>query len=64
MIDLGALSGQIHAEASAVSNTGVVIGKSNFYPVMWRYDVTNLNSTPAIHQLPIPSGSSAPRRPR
>jgi probable HAF family extracellular repeat protein len=62
MIDLGALSGQISAEASAVNNTGAVVGKSNFYPVMWRYNVTNLSSAPAIQQLPIPSGffSAAP----
>ena len=56
MIDLGTLSGQVVSEASAVNNTGLVVGKSNFYPVTWKYDVTNSSSTPAIQQLPIPSG--------
>jgi probable HAF family extracellular repeat protein len=56
MIDLGALSGQVVSEAIAVNNTGLVAGKSNFYPVTWKYDVTNSSSTPAIQQLPIPSG--------
>jgi probable HAF family extracellular repeat protein len=56
MIDLGALSGQVVSEASAVNNTGLVVGKSNYYPVTWKYDVANSSSTPAIQQLPIPSG--------
>jgi probable HAF family extracellular repeat protein len=56
MIDLGALSGQVVSEAGAVNNTGLVVGKSNFYPVTWKYDVANSSSTPAIQQLPIPSG--------
>jgi len=56
MIDLGALSGQVVAEAHAVSNSGVIAGKSNFYPVVWRYDPSNPSSTPVIQQLPIPSG--------
>ena len=56
MIDLGALSGQVVSEASAVNNTGLVVGKCNLYPVTWTYDVANSSSTPAIRQLPIPSG--------
>ena len=55
MIDLGALSGQVVSEARAVNNTGLIVGKSNFYPVTWKYEVANLNSTPSIQQLPIPS---------
>jgi probable HAF family extracellular repeat protein len=56
MIDLGALSGQVVSEAYAISNNGLIVGKSNFFPVTWTYDVTNSSSTPAIRQLPIPSG--------
>jgi probable HAF family extracellular repeat protein len=56
MIDLGALSGQVVSEAGAINNKGLVVGKSNFYPVIWKYDVANSSSTPAIQQLPIPSG--------
>ena len=56
MIDLGSLSGQSVSEASAVNNNGVIAGKANLYPVFWRYDVANSGSTPAIQQLPIPSG--------
>ena len=56
MTDLGALSGQVVSEASAVNNTGLVVGKCNLYPVTWTYDVANSSSTPAIRQLPIPSG--------
>ena len=63
MIDLGALSGQVVSEAYAVSNTGLIAGKSNFYPVIWEYDIANPNSTPTISQLPIPVGffSATPR---
>ncbi len=56
MIDLGALSGQVVSEANAISNTGFIAGKCNLYPVIWQYDIADPNSTPAIHQLPIPSG--------
>lgn len=56
MLDLGALSGQVVSEAYAINNSGLIVGKSNFYPVTWEYDVTNSSSTPAIQQLPIPSG--------
>lgn len=56
MIDLGALSGQVVSEAYAINNSGVIVGRSNFFPVSWRYDVTNSSSTPAIQQLPIPTG--------
>jgi len=56
MIGLGALSGQVVSEAYAISNTGYIAGKSNIYPVTWRYDTANPNSTPTISQLPIPSG--------
>jgi probable HAF family extracellular repeat protein len=56
MIDLGALSGQVVSEARAINNQGLIAGKSNLYPVIWKYDVTNSNSTPVIQQLAIPSG--------
>ena len=56
MIDLGALSGQAVSEAYAINNTGLIVGKSNFYPVTWQYDVADPDSTPTISQLPIPSG--------
>jgi len=56
MIDLGALSGQVVSEAKAINNSGLIAGKSNFYPVTWRYDVSNTSSVPAIQQLPIPAG--------
>ena len=56
MIDLGALSGQVVSEAYAVNNNGLIVGKSNLYPVTWKYDVANSSSTPVIQQLPIPSG--------
>ena len=38
MIDLGALSGQVVSQAAAINNSGLIAGKSNFYPVIWRYD--------------------------
>jgi probable HAF family extracellular repeat protein len=56
MIDLGALSGQVVSEAYAINNNGLIVGKSNLYPVTWKYDVANASSTPAIQQLPIPTG--------
>lgn len=56
MIDLGALSAQVVSEAYAINNTGLIAGKSNFYPVTWEYDIADPNSTPTITQLPIPSG--------
>src|SRR5580765_3951390 len=56
MIDLGALSGQVVSEASAVNNTGLVVRKCNNYTDTRRYDVANSSSTPVIQQLPIPSG--------
>jgi len=56
MIDLGALSGQVVSEAYAINNNGLIVGKSNLYPVTWKYDVANSSSTPLIQQLPIPSG--------
>jgi probable HAF family extracellular repeat protein len=56
MIDLGALSGQVVSEARAINNNGLIVGKSNFYPVTWRYEVANPSSTPSIRQLPIPTG--------
>jgi probable HAF family extracellular repeat protein len=56
MIDLGALSGQVVSEAYAINNNGLIVGKSNLYPVTWKYDVANASSTPAIQQLPIPIG--------
>jgi len=56
MVDLGSLSGQVVSAANAVNNTGLVVGKSNLYPVTWKYDIANSTSTPVIQQLPIPSG--------
>ena len=56
MIDLGGLSGQIVSEAYAINNNGLIAGKSNIYPVIWKYDIANPSSTPAIQQLPIPAG--------
>ena len=47
---------KLRTAAAAVNNKGVVVGKSNFYPVIWKYDVANASSTPAIQKLPIPSG--------
>jgi len=48
--------GQVVSEAYAVSNTGLIAGKSNIFPVIWQYDIANPNSTPKISQLPIPAG--------
>ena len=56
MIDLGALPGQVVSQAFAINNTGLVAGKSNYIPVVWRYDVSNATSTPVIQPLPIPAG--------
>jgi len=56
MIDLGVLNGQVVSEARAINNYGCIAGKSNLYPVIWKYDVANSNSTPVIQQLPIPPG--------
>jgi probable HAF family extracellular repeat protein len=56
MVDLGSLGGQVVAEAYAVNNSGLVVGKSGFIPVTWRYDVSNPTSTAVIQQLPIPAG--------
>ena len=56
MIDLGGLSGQVVSQAAAINNSGLIAGKSNFYPVIWRYDPSNPGSTPVIQQLPIPAG--------
>ena len=56
MTDLGALSGQVVSEASAINNTGLIAGKSNFFPVVWEYDIANPNDAPTIQQLPIPAG--------
>lgn len=56
MIDLGALSGQAVSEAKAINNNGLIVGKSNLYPVTWTYEVANPSSTPSIRQLPIPLG--------
>jgi hypothetical protein len=55
MIGLAALSGQVVSEAYAINNRGLIAGRSNLYPVIWRYDFSNPNSTPTISQLPIPS---------
>jgi len=59
MTDLGALSGQTASEAYAINNKGLIVGKSNFYPVTWEYAIANPTSPPTIRQLPIPSGFSS-----
>ena len=56
MSDLGALSGQVVSQASAINNTGLIAGKSNIFPVVWEYDIANPNDAPRIQQLPIPAG--------
>jgi probable HAF family extracellular repeat protein len=56
MTDLGALSGQVVSEARAINNTGLIAGKSNIFPVVWKYDVANPGRAPRIQQLPIPAG--------
>ncbi|MDP2625955.1 MAG: hypothetical protein Q8Q58_03490 [Candidatus Rokubacteria bacterium] len=58
IIDLGSLSGTTSegTSPSAANNKGLVVGKSNVYPVIWKYDVASSSSTPVIQQLPIPSG--------
>ena len=56
MTDLGALSGQVVSEARAINNTGLIAGKSNIFPVVWKYDIANPSHAPRIHQLPIPAG--------
>ena len=56
MTDLGALSGQVVSEASAINNTGLIAGKSNIFPVIWEYDIANPGRAPRIQQLPIPAG--------
>jgi len=56
MTDLGALSGQVVSEARAINNTGLIAGKSNIFPVVWKYDPANPGRSPKIQQLPIPAG--------
>jgi probable HAF family extracellular repeat protein len=56
MTDLGALSGQVASEARAINNTGLIAGKSNIFPVVWKYDPANPGRAPKIQQLPIPAG--------
>ena len=56
MTDLGALSGQVVSEARAINNTGLIAGKSNIFPVVWKYDPGNPGRAPRIQQLPIPAG--------
>ena len=56
MTDLGALSGQVVSEARAINNTGLIVGKSNIFPVVWEYDPANPGRVPSIQQLPIPAG--------
>jgi probable HAF family extracellular repeat protein len=56
LTDLGALSGQVVSQASAINNTGLIAGKSNVFPVVWEYDIANPNDAPRIQQLPIPAG--------
>src|SRR5262245_58500738 len=47
MTDLGV------GEAKAINNTGLITGKSNIFPVVWKYDATH---APEMQQLPIPAG--------
>jgi probable HAF family extracellular repeat protein len=54
MIDLGSLDGQGASEAKAINNTGLIVGKSNIDPVVWKYDIADENSTPTITPLPMP----------
>lgn len=58
MTNLAALSGTASegTSASAVNNRGLAVGKSNLYPVTWRYEVANSSSTPVVQALPIPAG--------
>ena len=56
MTDLGALSGQVVSEARAINNTGLIAGKSNIFPVVWKYDPAHPGRAPKIQQLPIPAG--------
>ena len=56
MTDLGALNGQVVSEARAINNTGLIVGKSNIFPVVWEYDPENPGRAPRIRQLPIPAG--------
>src|SRR5215471_5587252 len=56
MTDLGALGGQVASEARAINNTGFIAGKSNIFPVIWKYDPANPGRAPRIQQLPIPAG--------
>jgi len=56
MIDLGTLTGQIVSEAKAINNTGIIAGKVSIFPVIWEYDINNVNRAPKIRQLPIPAG--------
>jgi len=56
MTDLGALSGQVVSEASAINNSGLIVGKSNIFPVVWKYDIRNPGRAPRIRQLSIPAG--------
>jgi probable HAF family extracellular repeat protein len=52
MTDLGP------GQAKAINNTGLIAGLDNLTnkPAIWEYDISNPNSTPRIHQLPIPAG--------
>jgi probable HAF family extracellular repeat protein len=57
MIDLSASSsGPVSSEAHAINNNGLIAGKRNIDPVIWKYDVTNPSSTPVLQILPIPTG--------
>jgi len=58
MINLRSLSGSESdgTSASAINNTGLLVGKSVLDPVIWKYDITNSNSIPTIKRLPIPAG--------
>ncbi len=57
MMDLGCVerSGS-KAQPMRLTTQVSSVGKSNLYPVTWKYDIANSSSTPVIQQLPIPSG--------
>ena len=63
MIDLGALSGQVVSEASAINNTGLIAGKSNIFPVVWKYDIANPTARPGSSSCRFLPDFSPPRLP-
>ena len=64
MTDLGALSGQVVSEARAINNTGLIAGKSNIFPVVWKYDIANPTARPGSSSCRFLPDFSPPRLPR